>query len=226
MMTLDKLMKQLGYTFNDPSLLATALRHRSMGKHNNERLEFLGDSVVNCVIAIALYQRFPEVAEGLLSRMRAELVNRSFLAKLAGEFSIGEVLTLGSGELKSGGFRRDSILADALEAIIGAILLDSDFKTVEQCLLLWFEPALADLNPEALYKDGKTALQEWLQAKGMALPSYEVTTIEGQDHDQTFSVICTIEGIDHQTKGEGRSRREAEQEAASSFLAWLQDENE
>ena len=222
--SLIKLSKQLGYVFNDDTLLSMALRHRSMGKTNNERLEFLGDSVVNCVVASMLFQQFPEACEGGLSRLRAGLVNGDHLALMAKRFDLGAFIQLGSGELKSGGFRRASILADALEAIIGAIWLDSDFATVERCICRWYSQDMSDLCLDSLDKDGKTALQEWLQANQTALPTYDIDNIEGDAHDQTFFVTCRVEGMTHTTHGVGRSRRRAEQQAADAYLAWLQHE--
>jgi ribonuclease III len=222
---LKSLMKRLDYTFNDITLLETALRHRSMGAHNNERLEFLGDSVVNCVVAKALFHQFPKGAEGELSRLRAQVVNRDFLAQLGQGMALGEVLELGSGELKSGGFRRASILADAFEAVVGAIVLDSDFDTAEACLLRWYAKPLADMSLEGLQKDAKTGLQEWLQSRSMALPIYQVDGVEGQAHDQTFKVSCRVDGMDFTARGEGYSRRKAEQCAAQVFLEWIDDES-
>ncbi len=219
-----KLMKQLGHTFSDESLLAKALRHRSMGKDNNERFEFLGDSVVNCVVASMLYEHFPQACEGGLSRLRAGLVNRDHLAVLAQRFALGEAMQLGSGELKSGGFRRASILADGFEAVVGSIWLDSDFATVERCVRQWYAQDFEGLCLDDMDKDGKTALQEWLQAKQMPLPSYQIDNIEGDAHDQTFYVSCQVDGFEHMTHGEGRSRRRAEQQAADAYLAWLQNE--
>jgi ribonuclease-3 len=220
---LARLSRILGYEFNDQKLLELALTHRSLGAHNNERLEFLGDSIVNFAIAHALYQRFPQAQEGQLSRLRASLVSRQALASLAKDFQLGDYLKLGQGELKSGGFRRDSILADALEAIICAIFLDSDISTCQHLVQGWYQSRLAGLSIEQNPKDAKTRLQEHLQAKRRALPSYVISQIQGQDHDQTFTVECRLTNPELTTQGQGGSRRHAEQQAAAAMLTRLQD---
>lgn len=211
----DRLLcRQLGHEFTRPELLRQALTHRSYGSPNNERLEFLGDSVLNCVIASRLYQAFPRVPEGDLSRMRAALVKEQTLAEIAARLKLGDQLLLGEGELKSGGFRRPSILADALEAIIGAVYLDAGFVVAEQMIAALYEPMLQNLDPKAITKDPKTQLQEYLQSRKIALPLYEVVAIRGEAHEQEFEVECVIPGLAIRSLGEGHSRRSAEQNAA------------
>lgn len=221
MPNIARLQQALGYEFADPDLLTMALTHRSAGGGNNERLEFLGDSVVNHVIAEALYQRFPRAREGELSRMRASLVKGETLGALGRELGLGEHLLLGPGERKSGGFRRSSILADALEAVAGAILLDGGIERCRDCLLRWFaarldSPAVGDAG-----KDPKTRLQEYLQGRGQPLPSYELLGVQGDDHDRLFNVACRLAHSDLVAEGSGRSRRKAEQAAAREALARL-----
>ncbi|GIX22047.1 MAG: ribonuclease 3 [Gammaproteobacteria bacterium] len=212
----------LGHRFSDPDLLARALTHRSAGGANNERLEFLGDSLLSLVIAEELYRRHPELSEGDLSRLRAALVNRETLAELAAELGLGERLALGPGELKSGGFRRRSILADALEAVLGAVYLDAGFEAAADLVRrLWAARLDAPVDPAAL-KDAKTRLQEWLQGRGRALPAYDVVAVEGKPHAQRFTVQCRVEGLDAPVIGEGASRRQAEQRAAEAALAKLE----
>jgi ribonuclease-3 len=206
--------RRLGYAFGDRSLLRQALTHRSFGTPNNERLEFLGDGLLNFVVARLLFERFPRLAEGDLSRLRASLVNQQSLADIAGSLSLGDQLKLGEGELKSGGFRRPSILADALEAVIGAIFLDGGFAAAEQVLKKLYDPVLAVTDPSAMDKDPKTRLQELLQGRRMALPQYSIVTVSGEAHEQHFRVECAIADLDLCTHGEGPSRRAAEQEAA------------
>jgi ribonuclease-3 len=213
-MKLQTLCRLLGRVFSRPELLQQALTHRSYGSPNNERLEFLGDSILNCVIAARLYQLYPRLPEGDLSRMRAALVKESTLAEIAGRLKLGDHLMLGEGELKSGGFRRPSILADALEAIIGAAYLDEGFVTAEVMVLSLYEPLLKELDPKKIAKDPKTQLQEYLQSCKHALPQYEVVDIRGEAHDQEFEVECIIPGLDIRTVGVGHSRRSAEQNAA------------
>ncbi|MDU0354387.1 ribonuclease III [Paraglaciecola aquimarina] len=208
------LYKRLGYTFEQTSNLVQALTHRSANKVHNERLEFLGDAILGMVIAKALYQRFPKQPEGKLTRMRSSLVKGDTLAEVAREFELGELLLLGPGELKSGGFRRDSILADAVEAIIGAIYLEAGMETSEELILDWFAQRIEALDPDAVSKDDKTRLQEFLQGKKQPLPIYEVTDIKGKSHDQTFYVSCTAHGLKEPITGVGNSRRKAEQKAA------------
>jgi ribonuclease-3 len=215
------LYKCLGYTFTNEANIVEALTHRSASKHHNERLEFLGDAILGMVIAKALYQRFPKQPEGKLTRMRSSLVKGDTLAEVAREFALGELLLLGPGELKSGGFRRDSILADAVEAIIGAIYLEAGMEKCETLVLDWFAPRLEALDPEAVSKDDKTRLQEYLQSNKHPLPLYEVTEIKGKSHDQTFYVECHVEGLNKAVVGKGNSRRRAEQKAAKQAFEKL-----
>lgn len=218
-----RLIQALGYQFNDPFWLQLALTHRSVsGNRNNERLEFLGDSILNFVIADYLFQHFPEQQEGRLSRLRSQLVRQDTLALVARELKLGDYLKLGPGELKSGGFRRDSILADALEAIIGAIFRDcGDMACCATLILGWFAPRLQDLDPSLVLKDSKSRLQEHLQSRHQPLPSYSVLSIEGEPHNQHFVVSCQIPGQEQPTRGEGASRRHAEQDAAAAALRLL-----
>ena len=218
---LTSLQDKLGYHFKDTILLSTALTHRSAASRNNERMEFLGDAVLGYLISSELYQRFPTATEGVLSRMRASLVKGETLADIATQLHFGDYLILGSGELKSGGFRRRSILADAFEAVIGAIYLDSDIDTVRQHILTFFNPRLEQCDPDAVIKDPKTILQEYLQARGSALPEYTVLTISGEAHKQTFQVECRLSELDVKSTGEGSSRRKAEQQAAQQALELL-----
>lgn len=223
---LDELIRALSYRFREPTLLQEALTHRSKGSANNERLEFLGDAILGFVIAETLYRRLPHATEGELSRYRASLVKMETLAELAREFSLGDHLHLGPGELKSGGFRRESILADAMEAIIGAIFLDSDVVTARDFVLRIFERRLAELPAPKTLKDPKTQLQEYLQARRLPLPEYEVVATEGSDHDQSFEVRCTVSMLAAPVTGRGTSRRKAEQGAAQKALEQLQHDAE
>jgi ribonuclease-3 len=219
---LELLQKRLGHRFADPALLNLALTHRSLGGRNNERLEFLGDALLNFVAADTLYAEKPAAEEGALSRLRAGLVREESLARLARELQLGEVIRLGESELKSGGFRRDSILADAVEAVLGAVFLDAGFaeaKSVCQRLLL---PLLAELPDAELLKDPKTRLQEWLQARARPLPRYEILSEEGPPHARRFGVCCSLADADIRTEAEAASRRNAEQQAAQSMLAQLE----
>ncbi|WP_312317820.1 ribonuclease III [Stenotrophomonas sp.] len=213
---------RIGHAFNDPGLLQQALTHRSAGTPNNERLEFLGDSIVNMMVAQALYQRWPKADEGALTRARAELVREGALAVIARNLELGERLTLGPGEMKSGGHRRDSILADALEAVVAAIYLDAGFAACQAVVLPWFSASMEALpatgRPE---KDPKTRLQEWLQARQKALPQYELVSESGDDHAKTFRVRCGVTEPAVSTEGEGASRRLAEQQAAAAALEQL-----
>ncbi|GLQ73772.1 ribonuclease III [Vibrio sp. vnigr-6D03] len=218
---ISKLEKQLGYQFNDAGLIHLALTHRSANGKHNERLEFLGDSILSFVIADDLYHRFPKVNEGDMSRMRATLVRGNTLAELGREFDLGEYLKLGPGELKSGGFRRDSILADAVEAIIGAVYLDSDLEMVRKVVLSWYHSRLVAIQPGVSQKDPKTRLQEFLQGRRKPLPAYSVTKIKGEAHNQEFTVACEIAGLDEPVIGKGTSRRKAEQAAAELALGLL-----
>lgn len=217
-MTPAKLQQSLGYSFTKPELLTQALTHRSFGSPHNERLEFLGDSILNCTIAAQLYQRFPHTKEGDLSRLRAGLVKQETLAIVATGLHLGDALRLGEGELKSGGFRRPSILADALEAIFGAIYLDADFDTAAQTVTKLYADLLNAVDPKSSGKDAKTALQEFLQSKHYGLPRYRLVGTQGEDHAQTFDVECEVPEMAVTTRGSGTSRRIAEQEAASKAL--------
>ena len=218
---IDNLCRQLGYQFDDLTLLENALTHRSASAINNERLEFLGDSILSFVITTELYKRFPELDEGKLSRLRASLVKGETLAELARELSLGDYLRLGSGELKSGGFRRDSILADSFEALLGAIFLDSDIETIQSLILSLFTDRLATVSPDTSLKDPKTRLQELLQAEHKELPEYSVEEVAGKAHEQEFKVSCRVDGLKHVTIGIASSRRKAEQVAASKALKQL-----
>lgn len=215
-MTHAALCKQLGYRFVQTALLQRALTHRSYSAAHNERLEFLGDSVLNCTIAKYLYQTCPDVPEGDLSRLRSNLVNQQTLARLAQGLNLGDMLLLGEGELKSAGARRPSILADALEAIFGAVLLDADFATAEKVVLGLYVPFLAGVDLKSLGKDAKTQLQEYLQGRKLPLPKYSVIEIKGEAHAQTFEVECEIDKLKIKARGEGHSRRVSEQIAAEA----------
>jgi len=208
------LCKQLGHRFAQPQLLQRALTHRSYSTAHNERLEFLGDSVLNCAIAKHLYDTYPDLPEGDLSRLRSNLVNQQTLAILAQQLSLGEQLLLGEGERKSAGFRRPSILADALEALFGAVWLDADFAAAEKVVLGLYVPFIARTDLQTLGKDAKTLLQEHLQGRKLALPQYNVIEIKGEAHAQTFVISCAVAQLGLTTRGEGASRRIAEQIAA------------
>lgn len=210
------LCKQLGHQFGQPILLQRALTHRSYSASHNERLEFLGDSVLNCTIAKYLYETYPDMPEGDLSRLRSNLVNQHTLAVLAQQLHLGELLSLGEGELKSAGANRPSILADALEAVFGAVLLDSDFVTAERVVLALYVPFISGIDLKNLGKDAKTQLQEYLQGRRLPLPRYSVIQIKGEAHAQTFEVECEIAKLNIKTRGEGHSRRVAEQVAAEA----------
>ncbi|MDG1074667.1 MAG: ribonuclease III [Methylophilaceae bacterium] len=220
-MALEKLQTKLGYQFNQPSLLTQALTHRSYASTNNERLEFLGDGVLNFIVAHQLYQRFQKLSEGDLSRLRAQLVKEATLFEIAQTLSIGELLNLGEGELKSAGWRRPSILSDALEAIIGATYLDGGFDAAQALVMKLYENRLDHIDPKVIDKDAKSKLQEYLQSKKIDLPDYTVTTIEGEAHAQTFTVSCFVQKLKITTIGEGTSRRNAEQEAAKRALSQI-----
>jgi ribonuclease-3 len=218
--SLTTLCNALGYHFRQKEILDLALTHRSIGSHNNERLEFLGDSIVNWVIAEAAFYRFPTAREGELTRLRASLVSKPMLAEVAKEFDLGNYLRLGSGELKSGGFRRDSILADALEAVIAGIYLDGGVDKVKTCILTWYAARLENLclNQD---KDPKTQLQEFLQSRQQVLPEYVLIKTQGEAHNQTFWVECRSALLPAATQGQGNSRRSAEQAAAQQALIVL-----
>lgn len=209
---------RLAYEPRDVSLFAAALTHRSASSRNYERLEFLGDAVLNLVVAQRLYRAFPEASEGDLSRLRARLVSSEPLAQVAAGIALGDALQLGSGELKTGGFRRESILADAFEAVCGALFLDGGFEAVEQVIHTLFEPRILSLPAPASLKDAKTRLQEYLQGRGHSLPRYTVERIEGEAHAQTFHVSCEVPDLSLRAQGSGLSRRRAEQEAAERIL--------
>lgn len=221
--SLDKLKRHLDYRFNDEGLLETALTHRSVTQNNNERLEFLGDAVLGMVIAEELFKRFPNANEGQLSRLRSSLVKGETLAKIARSFELGDVIRLGQGELKSGGFRRNSILADAFEAVLGAIYLDGGFESCRNIILKHFSERLDATSPETAVKDPKTRLQEHLQASQQALPTYDVVDIAGEAHAQTFTIECNVEGV-NTVRAKGSSRRKAEQAAASMILEGLEND--
>ncbi len=210
-----------GYRFTDPGLLEQALTHRSAGAPHNERLEFLGDGIVNLLIAEMLFQRWPKADEGALTRARAELVREASLALIARRLELGVRLIMGPGEMKSGGHRRDSILADALEAVVAAIYLDSGFEACRTAVLPWFEEALAALPVGKPGKDAKTRLQEWLQARQRPLPTYELVSESGEDHAKMFRVGCSISDPTLAAEGEGSSRRTAEQAAAAALIEKL-----
>lgn len=218
---ISKLETKLGYQFNNAELIHLALTHRSASGKHNERLEFLGDSILSFVIADELYHRFPKINEGDMSRMRATLVRGNTLAELGREFQLGDYLKLGPGELKSGGFRRDSILADAVEAIIGAVYLDSDIEVARKIILSWYASRLDAIEPGVSQKDPKTRLQEFLQGRRKPLPVYTVTKIKGEAHNQEFTVSCEIAGAEQPVIGMGTSRRKAEQSAAEAALETL-----
>ena len=217
------LSKQLSYTFNTPSLLVTALTHRSANKNHYERMEFLGDAVLNLVISDQIFVSFPEASEGQLSRLRASLVKGENLSIHAKALKLGDYLQLGSGELKSGGYRRNSILADVFESIIGAIYLDGGFEPARKFILDMFAEQLASTDITKNLKDPKTQLQELLQSQGHELPQYKIEQISGQAHNQTFEVSCQVAMIDELTIGKGTSRRKAEQAAAKQILQKLKD---
>lgn len=211
---LRRLSKQIGYSFKQASLLRQALTHRSHGSPHNERLEFLGDSVLSLAISSKLIRDFPRLSEGDLSRFRAHLVKEPTLADIAKDLQLGDYLFLGEGELKSGGFRRPSLLADGLEAIIGAIYLDSNFEEVSRIIEALFAPVIAKVDPKKLSKDPKTQLQEYLQSRKLPLPQYAIIATEGEAHEQHFKLECLIPELEIRAQGEGASRRKAEQEAA------------
>jgi ribonuclease III len=219
--SVEWLRDSLGYEFRDAGLLESALTHRSAGGAHNERLEFLGDAILNCVVAMMVFREFPNSNEGDLSRFRATLVSGEALASLATEMDIGDRLIMGSGELKSGGFRRKSILADALEAIIGAIYLDGGFDAARTVVEEAFVVKLTNLPSATELKDPKTRLQEALQAKGFPIPQYHVESISGQAHHQVFKVSCHAVALNISAQGEGQSRRAAEQAAAKSLLSQI-----
>jgi ribonuclease-3 len=224
MLDIDRLSRSIGYVFSDLKLIEQALTHRSAGGINNERFEYLGDAILGFVIADILFHRFPAASEGEMSRLRASLVKRDTLAAIAKEYSLGDYLILGSGELRSGGHARSSILADGLEAILGAIYLDSGYETTREAILRLFSGRLEKLSLSDQQKDPKTRLQELMQARKLSLPVYEVTQITGEPHNQVFRVICEVGELNHRIMGSGSSRRKAEQDAASQLLSLLEHE--
>ena len=218
----DKLTAFTGYQFRRSELLEQALTHRSHSRSlNNERLEFLGDSVLNLIISNFIYRRFESASEGRLSRIRASLVKQETLAEVARKINLGDHIYLGGGELKSGGFRRDSILSDALEAVIAAIYLDSDYTQAEKTVLQLFDDLLQAVDGDSSLKDPKTQLQEFLQGRQKSLPRYEVVQTDGKSHDQVFTVSCELVDLDLKSKGKGSSRKKAEQQAAHQLLTKL-----
>jgi ribonuclease-3 len=221
-MTQQDLTRRLPYKFVDQNLLAQALTHRSYAAQNNERLEYLGDGALNFIIANQLYQRFPALAEGDLSRLRAQLVKEATISEIALSLNIGDALKLGEGELKSAGWRRPSILADALEAIIGAVYLDGGFAAAEALVLRLYAEKLNTIDPKVIDKDPKSLLQELLQGRKVAVPEYAVIHTGGEAHAQVFIVECYIQKLDIRTIGEGTSRRIAEQQAAQLALLALE----
>ena len=215
----DKLCKALDYSFTDSGLLDLALTHRSVSNNNNERLEFLGDAILGCVIAEELFKRFPKATEGELTRLRASLVKGDTLARIGRELELGDCLRLGSGELKSGGFRRSSILACGVEAIIGAVHVDNGFEAARNLVVHLFKSRLDSTSPEAAHKDPKTRLQELMQSHKQTPPVYELLSVEGDSHEQTFHVSCDTLGLTELVTGKGSSRRKAEQDAARKAYA-------
>ncbi len=222
MNALPVLQTRISYSFTQPVLLQQALTHRSFSATNNERLEFLGDSVLNFIIAHQLFNLFPNLPEGDLSRLRAKLVREASLAEIAADLHLGDALKLGEGELKSAGWRRPSILADALEAIVGAVYLDGGFEAAQQVVALLYRDKLQTIDPKAIDKDAKSQLQEYLQSKKMDLPEYQVVSIEGEAHAQSFTVQCFIKKLKLTTTGVGTSRRVAEQQAAKLAMDEIQ----
>lgn len=215
---IQNLQRKIGYTFKDETLLKLALTHRSADKKHNERIEFLGDSILSFIIAEELYTRYPRSSEGDMSRLRATLVRGKTLAEMGREFGVGECIFLGPGEMKSGGARRDSILEDVMESMIGAIYLDSDMDQVKALVLAWYQSRLERFKPGQSQKDAKTQLQEFLQGRKKKLPVYSVTNITGEAHDQRFFVECAVQDMKKLFTGEGVSRRAAEQQAAQKAL--------
>ena len=220
---IDALLKKLEYSFNNIELLDEAITHRSFAAKNNERLEFLGDGVLNFVIADELFKSYPDVQEGDLSRLRANLVNKESLAEIANQLSLGEVIKLGSGELKSGGFRRPSILADTVESILGAVYSDGGFEPARELIIRLYSYRFALPADLQSLKDPKTQLQELLQSRKFSLPSYDVVDITGKAHAQVFHVKCTMEKLKIEVTGEGKSRRKAEQLAAQKAIVLVKE---
>ena len=211
----------MNFHFSDPELLRRALTHRSKSESNYERLEFLGDSVLSFTISALLYERFPEITEGQLTRLRATLVKKDTLAALARKLNLGENLALGGGELKSGGFDRDSILADSLEAVFGAVYVDGGIQRAGTVIAGLYRELLERLDPNAIPKDPKTQLQEFLQKHGLPTPIYTIVDVSGESHNQHFIVSCQVAGVAEPVRGEGATRRYAEQQAAATVLRLL-----
>ena len=220
---MEKLQQKLNYQFKDLSLLKLALTHRSVGKKNNERLEFLGDSILGLVISRELYKRFTHIEEGKLSRLRSHLVRGQTLAKFGLALNLSEILILGSGELKSGGYRRESIQADAVEAIFGAILLDSDLETINTVILDLYQALLDEIDPNDSLKDPKTQLQEYLQKRSNTLPRYTLTKTVGKDHNAVFTVNCFLKDQNIQIDQDAKSIKRAEQACAQALLENLKE---
>lgn len=215
------LQQRIGYEFSNKSLLQQALSHRSVGANNNERLEFIGDSILNCTVAQALYHSLPKENEGVLSRLRADLVCEATLAEIARDWDLGACLILGQGEIKSGGASKPSILSDAVEAIIGAIYIEAGMEKAQECVDSWYQKRVANVNTGQRNKDAKTRLQEFVQKSQTKLPVYTVLEVSGADHAQNFRVSCTIPSMLEEATGTGTSRRKAEQAAAEAALAKL-----
>lgn len=226
MFSLSGLKNKIKYDFKNHELLSLALTHRSFSKNNNERLEFLGDSILNFTIAAELYKKFPDVPEGDLSRLRSSLVDKDTLAKVATSLGLGEYIKLGGGELKTGGWRRDSILADATEAIFGAVYEDAGIVEAQALVLRLYQPYLENIPSVEELKDGKTRLQEWLQGRKFPLPQYSVVSVSGKSHDQIFTIRCDVASHDFSVDAQGKSRRKAEQEAAKLAMIKLLDKQE
>lgn len=217
-----QLQDRLQYQFSDPQLLTLALSHRSCGSNNNERLEFLGDAVLGMTISSLLFQRFPEAREGDLSRIRSQIVRAESLAEIARALDLGPELLLGPGEMKSGGHRRDSILGDTVEALIGAVYLDQGLDAAEACIHNWFCQPLNSVTLDMPVKDAKTSLQEWLQARGKPLPEYVVVKTQGEDHSRLYTMSCKIAAVDNAAQATASSRRKAEQLVAEKLLQELE----
>ena len=217
------LQRTIGYQFQEPALLVRALTHRSFGADNNERLEFIGDGLVNAVVAELLYSHYPDLDEGSLSRLRSKLVSREGLATLAERFELGSLVLLGAGERKSGGRHRASIMADTVEALAGGMLVEAGFGAASEIVASWFITDVTSLDIHTT-RDAKTRLQEWLQGKGYPLPVYEVIAISGDDHNQVFEVACSCKAASNRQVGTASSRKKAEQKAAAAMLEILGDE--
>lgn len=222
---IEKLQKKINYSFKDINLLEQALTHRSFKAKNNERLEFLGDSILNFLIAEILFQKFPLLSEGDLSRLRSDLVRSKTLSDIAMQLDLGNFMRLGEGELKSSGWRRPSILADSLEAIMAAIYLDSNLDSVRKITVIWFKDLIENIDPKKIDKDSKSLLQELLQAQKISRPKYSILTISGEPHAQTFDVLCEIEKLGIHSTGQATNRKDAEQEAAQRAIELLKKIN-